>query len=106
MNNMGIFTFGSADRYFLSGADGDFLAVISFSSIDVSKGPPFNVTVCSCSDEVLVFIENNFNHTLMEGSFSFFLKYEMSFDKNTFPRDKSTLFSTTEHFTIREFIEG
>jgi len=106
MNNMGIFTFGSADRYFLSRADGDFLAVISFSSIDVSKGPPFNVTVCSCSDEVLVFIENNFNHTLMEGSFSFFLKYEMSFDKNTFPRDKSTLFSTTEHFTIREFIEG
>jgi hypothetical protein len=62
---MSKFSFRSTDRYFFQGANSNFRVIVSLSLIDISKGPPFNITVSTSSNKVFIFIKKDFNLAFM-----------------------------------------
>lgn len=106
VQNVGGVALFCLDHHFFERLDSNLKNLISFSSIDLSNGPPLDVAVCATRNDVVLNQHNCLNAALVERHLCLSIENQMRLHKVTLPEDHRAVLSTRKDLTIGKLLPG
>jgi hypothetical protein len=91
------------NTFFTNRDDGNFQALISFGVVNILKRPPFEISISSSGQKLVVDELDDFNRSLMQRGLGFLIKNQMGFNQVALPKDHSSLLSSRKNLAIWKF---
>jgi hypothetical protein len=73
---------------------------LCFGNINIRDLPPLDVAVCTSSYVIFSILEQDFDHSLVQGDLVLGIKHQMSFYKLALPNNESSVLCSTHHLSI------
>ena len=85
---------------------GDIKTFIGFCRVYLADFPPLDVAISSSSNETVLFLQNDFDHSIMQRGLVLYIQNQVGLDELTLPNDESSVFSARNNFSVWQFVKA